>query len=255
MGNLHEGHASLMRRMRDECDVRIVSIFVNPTQFGPSEDYRKYPRTLQADLEKCAEAGVGLVFAPDEGEMYRSGCDTSVIVNKLTERYCGMMRPRHFDGVSLVVAKLFNITQPDRAYFGQKDYQQFRVIDMMARDLDFPLELVMCPTIREEGGLAISSRNSYLTPSQHVSASSVYAGLKASEEAYRAGEHGAEILKTRVRSQLDEQVRLEYLEIADGVTLEPQVTAAEGDVVLVAVRLDSTRLIDNIILKGGCKEC
>ncbi len=255
MGNLHNGHFSLMKLMNQECDVRLASIFVNPAQFGPSEDYENYPRTLEADLSKCEEAGVDLVFAPDAGEIYLPGRSTQVTVSGLVEGYCGIVRPGHFDGVALVVAKLFNLAQPDRAYFGQKDYQQFRVIERMARDLNFPLEMVMCPTVREESGLAMSSRNSYLTPSQRYAARTIFAGLKALEEAFQAGERGAEILKAWGRTQLDEQVRLEYLDIVDGQTLQPLSTAAEGDVVLVAARVGATRLIDNIILKAGGQDC
>lgn len=249
MGNLHEGHCSLMRRMRDECGVRIASIFVNPTQFGPSEDFTRYPRTLEADLEKCEQAGVDIVFAPEDSEMYLAGHSTEVKVNKITKGYCGLMRPGHFDGVSLVVAKLFSIVQPDIAYFGQKDYQQLRVIQHMVHDLNFQLQVAMCPTVREESGLAMSSRNSYLTAEQRAQASSIYAGFKSAEEAFIVGERKAETLKAWVRSQLDALVRLEYLEIADGETLEPRSEANDGDVVLIAARLGTTRLIDNIILR------
>jgi pantoate--beta-alanine ligase len=250
MGNLHEGHCSLMRRMRDECGVRIASIFVNSTQFGPTEDFKKYPRTLEADLEKCAQAGVDIVFAPEEGEIYSANRCTQVSVSGITDRYCGLMRPGHFDGVSLVVAKLFNIVQPDIAYFGQKDYQQLQVIEKMTEDLNFQLQVALCPTVREESGLAMSSRNSYLTAEQRAQASSIYAGLKAAGEAFNAGERKAETLKAWVRSQLDGQVRLEYLEIADGTTLEICETADDGNVVLIAARLGTTRLIDNIILRA-----
>ncbi len=250
MGNLHEGHCSLMRRMHDECSVRIASIFVNPAQFGPSEDFARYPRTLEADLEKCEQAGVDIVFAPSDGEMYPPGHCTEVKVSRITEEYCGLMRPGHFNGVSLVVAKLFNILQPDIAYFGQKDYQQLRVIQQMVQDLNFQLQVAMCPTVREESGLAMSSRNSYLTAEQRAQASSIYAGLKSAGEAFNAGERKGETLKAWVRSQLDAQARLEYLEIADGETLEPRASAGDGDVVLLAARLGTTRLIDNIILRA-----
>jgi pantoate--beta-alanine ligase len=249
MGNLHEGHCSLMRRMSEECGVRITSIFVNPTQFGPSEDFAKYPRTLEADLDKCEQAGVDIVFAPDNGEIYLQDRCTEVKVSRITEGCCGLMRPGHFDGVSLVVAKLFNIVQPDIAYFGQKDYQQLRVIQQMVQDLNFQLQVTMCQTVREESGLAMSSRNSYLTTEQRAQASSIYAGLKAAGEAFNAGERKADTIKAWVRSQMDAQVRLEYLEIAGGETLEPRASANDGDVILLAARLGTTRLIDNIILR------
>jgi pantoate--beta-alanine ligase len=248
MGNLHAGHASLMGRMAAQTDVRIVSIFVNPAQFGPTEDFGKYPRTLESDMQCCESAGVSLVFVPEASEMYPADACTRVSVQRLTERYCGVTRPGHFDGVALIVAKLFNIVQPDLAYFGQKDFQQLRVIEQMTRDLNFPIEISMCPTIREADGLAMSSRNLYLTSAQRGAASSIYAGLKALDEAFHAGERGAELLKAWVRSQLDTQLRLEYLEIADGISLEPRETAAEGDVVLIAARIGATRLIDNIII-------
>ena len=249
MGNLHEGHCSLLRRMRDECGVRIASIFVNPTQFGPSEDFSRYPRTLDADMEKCEQAGVDIVFAPEDCELYLPGHSTEVIVSRITEGYCGLTRPGHFDGVSLVVAKLFNIVQPDIAYFGQKDYQQLRVIQQLVNDLNFQLEVAMCPTVREESGLAMSSRNSYLSSEQRAQASSIYAGLKSAGEAFCAGERKADTLKAWVRSQLDGQVRLEYLEIADGESLEPRTVVEEGNVMMIAARLGTTRLIDNIILR------
>jgi pantoate--beta-alanine ligase len=251
MGNLHLGHVSLIQRMHEETDVRIVSIFVNPTQFGPSEDCAQYPRTLDDDLAHCVRSEVSLVFVPDVKEMYRTEAMTTVAVHKLTERFCGVTRPGHFDGVTLVVAKLFNIVQPDMAYFGQKDFQQFRVIEKMTIDLDFPVRLIVCPTIREADGLAMSSRNAYLTQEQRTAATTIYTGLKALEEAFRAGETGAELLKAWVRSQLDSRVHLEYLEIADSLSLEPRESAVAGDVVLIAARIGATRLIDNVILSLG----
>jgi pantoate--beta-alanine ligase len=237
-----------MGRMAAQADVRVVSIFANPTQFGPTEDFGNYPRTLESDIQCCESAGVSLIFVPDASEIYMADACTKVSVQRLTERYCGLSRPGHFDGVALVVSKLLNIVQPDIAYFGQKDFQQLRVIERMARDLDFPVAISMCLTVREPDGLAMSSRNSYLTDGQRAAAPSIYAGLRALDEAFRAGESDAELLKARVRSQLDAQLRLEYLELADNVSLEPREKAAEGDVVLIAARIGATKLIDNIIL-------
>jgi len=251
MGNLHDGHLSLVRRMVDECDVSAVSIFVNPTQFGPGEDFNEYPRTPEADLMRCEDAGVDIVFIPESGALYAPDHSTEVIVHRLTERYCGAARPGHFAGVTLVVAKLLNIVHPDIAYFGQKDYQQFRVIERMVRDLDFPLDIVMSPTVREPDGLAMSSRNAYLNEDEREAAATIYSGLQALADAFAAGQDGAEALKEVASSKLADMVQLEYLEIADAWSLEPKESAASGDVVLVAAKVGGIRLIDNIILAAG----
>lgn len=251
MGNLHDGHLSLVRRMVDECDVSAVSIFVNPTQFGPGEDFNEYPRTPEADLMRCEDAGVDIVFIPESGALYAPDHSTEVIVRKLTDGYCGAARPGHFAGVTLVVAKLLNIVHPDIAYFGQKDYQQFRVIERMVRDLDFPLDIVMSPTVREPDGLAMSSRNAYLGDDERRAAATIYEGLEALADAFAAGQDGAEALKEVARSKLADMVQLEYLEIADAWSLEPKESAASGDVVLVAAKVGGIRLIDNIILAAG----
>lgn len=248
MGNLHDGHMALIRRMQKDDDIGVASIFVNPAQFGPAEDLTKYPRTLEDDLRKCDEAGVHLVFVPDESEMYHPDRSTEVAVGEITERYCGASRPGHFEGVSLVVAKLFNIVQPDRAYFGLKDYQQYRVIERMARDLDFPLEVVPCPTVREWNGLAMSSRNNYLSPEEKTVASTIYAGLCAAAIAFNGGVSDAAELVRKAQAELDDAVKLEYLEVAHPETLEPRAVAERGDVMLVAAKVGATRLIDNIIL-------
>lgn len=248
MGNLHDGHMALIRRMKEADDIGVVSIFVNPAQFSPAEDLAKYPRTLEDDLRKCDEAGVHLVFVPDESEMYRPDRTTEVTVRGITGRYCGALRPGHFDGVALVVAKLFNIVQPDRAYFGLKDYQQYRVIERIARDLDFPLEIVPCPTVREWNGLAMSSRNNYLSPEEKTAAATIYAGLCAAEVAFNGGVTDADELVRKALAELDGAVKLEYLEVAHPEALEPRTQAERGDVMLVAARVGNTRLIDNIIL-------
>lgn len=248
MGNLHEGHTALIRRMMEADDIGVVSIFVNPAQFGPAEDLAQYPRTLEDDLRKCGEAGVHLVFVPDEGEMYRPDRSTEVTVRKLTGRYCGASRPGHFDGVALVVAKLFNLVQPDRAYFGLKDYQQYRVIERMARDLDFPLEVVPCPTVREWNGLAMSSRNHYLSPEERTAAATIYEGLCAAAVAFNGGVTDTAELVRKAQAEMNHAVEVEYLEVAHPETLEPRSAARPGDVMLAAARVGTTRLIDNIIL-------
>ena len=251
MGNLHEGHLSLIRRMAVECDVSVVSIFVNPTQFGPDEDFDEYPRTPEADLMQCEDAGVDIVFLPESEMLYPHDHSTEILVRKLADRYCGAARPGHFTGVTLVVAKLLNIVHPDVAYFGQKDFQQFRVIERMVRDLDFPLNIVMSPTVREPDGLAMSSRNAYLDEDERKAAATIYLGLQALASAFAFGQESAETLKGVARSELDETVQLEYLEVADAWSLEPKETATSGDVVLLAAKVGETRLIDNIILAVG----
>jgi pantoate--beta-alanine ligase len=231
--------------------VSVVSIFVNPTQFAPGEDFAEYPRTPEADLMQCEDAGVDIVFFPENDQLYLEDHSTEILVHKLTERYCGAARPGHFAGVTLVVAKLLNIVQPDIAYFGQKDYQQFRVIERMVRDLDFPVVLAMCATVRESDGLAMSSRNAYLSEDEREAAATIYKGLQALAESFAAGERDYASLKKAARAELAEPVRLEYLEIADAWSLEPKQSAARGDVVLVAAHVGDTRLIDNIVLAAG----
>jgi len=251
MGNLHEGHLALIGRMREESDVSVVSIFVNPTQFGPQEDFDRYPRTLYEDLAKCQAVKVDLVFTPGVNELYLPGRDTEVLVKRLSERFCGAARPGHFAGVALVVAKLFNIVQPDRAYFGQKDFQQFRIIERMVADLDFAVDLIMCPTVREPDGLAMSSRNSYLAAGERMAAATIYAGLKALAAAFGGGEQDAHTLKSIARAALADAVKVEYLEIAEAETLTPREAAQPGDVALIAAHVGTTRLIDNLILEAG----
>ena len=251
MGNLHDGHLSLVRRMVGDCDVSVVSIFVNPTQFVPGEDFNEYPRTPESDLMQCEDAGVDIVFAPDSDTLYPHDHSTEVLVRKLTDGYCGSARPGHFAGVTLVVAKLLNIVHPDVAYFGQKDYQQFRVVERMVRDLDFPLNIVMSPTVRESDGLAMSSRNAYLAEDERIAAATIYLGLQALAGAFAFGQENAETLKEVTRTELHEMVQLEYLEIADAWSLEPKESAERGDVVLVAATVGGTRLVDNIVLATG----
>lgn len=252
MGALHEGHLSLIRAARGANDVVVVSIFVNPTQFGPNEDLERYPRDLDRDRVLCAKAGADLVFNPAVAEMYPDGFSTWVEVEGLTAGLCGRSRPGHFRGVCTVVTKLINICAPDRAYFGEKDAQQLAVISRMARDLDMGVEIVACPTIREADGLAMSSRNVRLTPAQRAQAPLLYRALTGAKELVQDGERDAGVLCRVMRSILAEASlgELDYLEIVRADDLTP-VAAVEGDcLVAVAVRFGGTRLIDNIRVTG-----
>ncbi len=251
MGALHEGHLSLIRRARAECGLVAVSVFVNPLQFGEGEDYDRYPRTLERDTALSESAGADLVFAPSATEMYPEGRPlTTVSVARLTERLCGAHRPGHFDGVTTVVAKLFAACEPDRAYFGEKDYQQYRVIARMAGDLNLPVEVVPCPIVREADGLAMSSRNAFLSPEERGQALALSRALRAARAAYEGGERDVPRLLAGVREVLAEAPlgTPDYVEIVDALSLEP-VTEARGPVVLaLAVRFPSARLIDNTVL-------
>ncbi len=250
MGYLHEGHLSLVRRARGENDFVAASIFVNPTQFGPNEDLAAYPRDLPRDLRLLAEAGVDLVWAPPTEEVYPPGFQTYVMVEEVTKPLEGAARPGHFRGVATIVAKLFNVFQPDRAYFGQKDAQQVVVIKQMARDLDFPLEIVVCPTVREPDGLAMSSRNAYLTPEQRAAAPVLYRALSAARAAWLAGEHDGERLRQIMAGVLaaESLARVEYVSAADPTTLAELGDASHGVLLSMAVRIGRARLIDNLLL-------
>jgi pantoate--beta-alanine ligase len=251
MGYLHEGHLSLVRRARGENDHVAVSIFVNPAQFGPHEDLARYPRDLERDLSLLRKAGADLVFTPPVEEVYPSGFQTKVIVEEVTKPVEGAARPGHFAGVATVVAKLFNIFQPDRAYFGQKDAQQVVVIRRMARDLNFPLEIVVCPTLREPDGLALSSRNVYLKPDERRAATVLFRALSAAQAAWRDGERNGERLRAAMRAVLDVEplARPEYVSIADPDTLTELDHVGDRALASLAVRVGATRLIDNFILE------
>lgn len=252
MGFLHEGHLSLVRRARDENDAVVASIFVNPTQFGPDEDLAAYPRDRDRDLDKLAGAGCDLVFVPEAETMYPPGFQTWVEVGEVSRPLEGARRGGHFRGVATVVAKLLHIVQPNRAYFGQKDAQQLAVIRAMVRDLDFPLEVVGCPTVREPDGLAMSSRNVYLNPEERRAAAVLYRSLTAAARAYQDGEHGADVLRARMRSVLCEEplAEPEYVSVADPLTLAELDRAVPGALLSMAVRLGPARLIDNLVLEG-----
>ncbi|MCE7871332.1 pantoate--beta-alanine ligase [bacterium CPR1] len=242
MGALHEGHLTLVRRARQAAGQAVlVSIFVNPTQFGPSEDLASYPRTLERDLELCRETGCDAVYAPGPEDMYRAGATSFVEVGAVAEPLCGQFRPGHFRGVATVVAKLFLRAQPQRAYFGEKDYQQLQVIRTLVRDLDFPVEVVGVPTVRETDGLAMSSRNLRLSPSERLKATRIYAALQAgpSPEAAR------EVLRAA-------GIEPQYLELVDPDTLLPKPWPLQGRGVLaVAAYVGNVRLIDNLAFEGA----
>ena len=250
MGYLHEGHLSLVRRARAENDHVAVSIFVNPTQFGPHEDYNRYPRDLERDLRLLEPLGVDLVFAPSVEEMYPPGFQTWVIVEGVSRPLEGAARPGHFRGVATVVTKLFNIVQPDRAYFGQKDAQQAVVIRRMVQDLNIPVEIVVCPTVREPDGLAMSSRNTYLNPEERRAATVLFRALQATKARYEQGERDAERLREAMREviQAEPLARLDYVSVADPETLQELDRVEDRALLSLAVYIGKTRLIDNILL-------
>ena len=249
MGFLHDGHLSLIRRARDECKHVIVSIFVNPTQFGPKEDLAKYPRDLERDL-RLIEPFTDLVWTPTPEIMYPTGYQTWVEVEAMTHPLEGAMRPGHFKGVTTVVAKLFNAVQPHKAYFGQKDAQQAAVIRRMVRDLNFPIEIVVCPTQREADGLAMSSRNVYLDAEQRKAATVLFRSLSAAKELYEAGERDAEMIRGKMKETLASEPLAgpQYVSCADYDTLE-ELEVIQGKTLLsMAVFIGKTRLIDNFVL-------
>jgi pantoate--beta-alanine ligase len=250
MGYLHDGHLTLVRRARQECATVAVSIFVNPTQFGPQEDLAAYPRDMERDLRMLEPEGVAWVFSPTPEEVYPRGFDTWVEVDALSRPLEGTHRPGHFRGVTTVVAKLFNIVRPDRAYFGEKDAQQLRVIRKMARDLDLGIEIVPVPTVRERDGLAMSSRNVYLNADDRQAALCLYRSLQLAQRLYQQGERDAEAIRRQVREliQTEPLAHIEYVSVADDETLE-ELTAIGGPaLVSLAVRFGRTRLIDNVTL-------
>jgi pantoate--beta-alanine ligase len=253
MGALHIGHISLIEAADKDCDFVAVSIFVNPTQFGPGEDFEKYPRPLEADLEICRKAHVDVVFAPEPRQMYPAKNITWVNVEKLTEPLCGRSRPGHFRGVTTVCAKLFNIVAPDAAYFGQKDAQQAIVIKRMVADLNMPLEIVICPTVREPNGLAVSSRNQYLSEQQKKDAANIYKSLQTCRRLIDAGTTETRQIIAEMQKILQQipSGQIEYISIVDAETLE-SIKKIDGEVLAaVAVRIGTTRLIDNILVDAG----
>jgi pantoate--beta-alanine ligase len=253
MGALHEGHLSLVRAAKAQCDLVAASIFVNPLQFGPSEDLAKYPRTFDRDRELFAQEGVDFIFAPSVEEMYPAGAVTYVTVEGLSDKLCGRSRPGHFRGVTTVVAKLFNIVEPDRAFFGQKDAAQSTIIRRMVRDLNIPVQVVVCPIVREPDGLAMSSRNAYLDPQQRESARVLYRSLMAVQERFDRGERKVQALIEAGKQAFAQEpfVRLDYFEIVDPETLDPVDDLSRPALVAVAAFVGKARLIDNIILQSA----
>jgi len=250
MGYLHEGHLSLMRAGKTKGDVLILSIFVNPTQFGPNEDLDSYPRDLDRDLELAATVGVDLVYAPLPQDVYPQGYATTVNVNGLTETLCGASRPKHFEGVTTVVNKLFNIIQPDTAFFGQKDFQQLAVIRKMVNDLNIPVEIVGLPIVREEDGLAMSSRNVNLSAAQRASALSLSQSINQAKELAHKGETNVQSILAAVRTMIEAmpETAIDYLQVCHQLTLADQTVVDRDSVLLLAVKVGTTRLIDNSFL-------
>ncbi len=248
MGALHAGHASLIERARAECEFVVVSIFVNPLQFGPSEDYQRYPRPLEKDAALCAENGVDLIFAPETGDMYASPQITFVEVTRITDHLCGAFRPGHFRGVATVVLKLFNIVQPDFAYFGEKDYQQLCVIRRMVEDFNLRLTIVPVPTYREPDGLALSSRNVYLSPAERAAAPALNRALTLARERIASGESDVATIKAAAMSVLTSEplIRVQYFEIVDPSEVQPVAMIAGPVRIAAAIFIGKTRLIDNV---------
>ena len=253
MGYLHEGHLELVRRARADNDVVVVSIFVNPTQFGPSEDFAQYPRDMERDLALLEKEGADIVFAPGVEEMYPPGSDTWVDVGTVTERLEGAARPGHFRGVATVVAKLFNMVQPHKTYFGQKDAQQVIVIKKMVADLDMNLEVVVVPTVRESDGLAMSSRNTYLNPEERKAALVLWDSLGLAEQLFGEGQRSADDIREQMVALIGKEplAKIDYVSVADPETLEELTTVESSAVVSLAVYVGKTRLIDNVLLGGS----
>ena len=250
MGFLHEGHLSLIKRAKEECQYVALSVFVNPTQFGPSEDFSKYPRDMERDLNLVKPLGVDLVWTPTPEIMYPTGYQTWVETETIARPLEGAMRPGHFKGVTTVVAKLFNAVQPQKAYFGQKDAQQAAVIRRMILDLNFPVEVIVCPTVREHDGLAMSSRNAYLDAEHRKAATVLYRALSAAKSAYDAGERNAETLRTKMKDILSAEplAQMQYVSCADYDSLDELEIVTGKTLLSMAVMLGKTRLIDNFVL-------
>lgn len=250
MGALHDGHLSLIRLARQDCASVVVSVFVNPTQFGASEDLSAYPRDLARDASLAERAGADVVWAPQVEDVYPPGFQTRVQVESLTQPLEGLHRPGHFQGVATIVAKLLNVVQPQRTYFGQKDAQQAMVVRRMVQDLNFPLEIVVCPTVREADGLALSSRNAYLNPNERRAAPVLFRALSAAAEAFEAGEREADRLRQRMERTLagEPLARPQYVSVADPETLAELSGPVERALLLMAVHIGATRLIDNLLV-------
>jgi pantoate--beta-alanine ligase len=253
MGALHEGHRSLMREARKRTDTVVVSLFVNPTQFGPNEDYARYPRDANSDAVLCRHEKVDILFMPTEEAIYPEGHDTKILVGRIGEVLEGAFRPGHFSGVATVVAKLFQMIQPDISFFGQKDFQQTVVIKQLVRDLNFPVKIVVCPTVRENDGLAMSSRNRYLSPDERKASKVLFKALQKGKERIQQGECEAAAVRDAMALLIQEQplARIEYVAIVQPDTLKEVVQIEEPVVLLLAAWIGKTRLIDNALVKPG----
>jgi len=251
MGFLHVGHLQLIRQARTMGDILIVSIFVNPIQFGPTEDFKQYPRDWDRDAQLCDSGGTDVIFAPTAEEMYPEGFQTAVSVPLLSQNLCGISRPVHFQGVATVVAKLFNCTMPHVALFGEKDFQQLAVIKRMVRDLDFDIQIIGVPTVREADGLAMSSRNTYLSTQERQSALSLSRSLFKAQELFKSGERNARVLIDSARTIIarEEAAIIDYIKVCDIETLQDVDTIAKPAVMALAVKIGTARLIDNVVLK------
>ncbi|HBR21948.1 MAG TPA: pantoate--beta-alanine ligase [Nitrospiraceae bacterium] len=253
MGALHEGHLSLIKRSKDENDITVASIFINPLQFGPSEDFQQYPRDTDGDIAKLRKAEADVLFMPDASSIYHEGFATYITVDKISEKLCGAFRPGHFRGVATIVAKLFNIVKPTRAYFGQKDFQQAAIIRKMAKDLDMPVGIIASPTIREHDGLAMSSRNLYLSEEERKAAGVIYGCLIQTSEMIKSGIINKEKIKGFMKEKLSAEplVReIQYASMYDPETLDEVENAGKEALLAVSVKVGGTRLIDNMLVKA-----
>ncbi len=253
MGALHEGHLSLVRKAKEDNDIVVVSIFVNPIQFGPNEDFKKYPRTFDKDKELLQKENVDYIFFPSMKEMYPQGFETYVNLKSLPNHLCGLSRPGHFEGVATVVAKLFNIVMPDNSYFGQKDYQQAKIIERMTKDLNMRIKIHTLPIVREKDGLAMSSRNSYLSTEERKKALSLYNSLLLAKNLIEKGEKDPQKIKKEMENKIKEiapDAKIDYISIVNPETLEDVEKINDNIVIALAVFIGSTRLIDNMIIKG-----
>lgn len=253
MGYLHEGHLRLIDNVRGQTDLVVVSVFVNPTQFGPGEDFLTYPRDLERDRALIRDRGGHCVFVPDTSDMYRSDPMVTLVAGPLADHLCGPGRPGHFEGVLTIVAKLFNVVEPDVAVFGRKDAQQARIITRMVQDLDFPIQVVVAPTVRERDRVAMSSRNAYLSPQERLAAGAIPRSLAAAHDLYRQGNNESASLIAAIRRVFGEEslIDIEYVAAVDPETLAPVLTADADTIVALAVRVGKARLIDNIVLGAG----
>ncbi|MEA4902859.1 pantoate--beta-alanine ligase [Desulfitobacterium sp.] len=251
MGYLHQGHLALVKQAKQEGTFVVMSIFVNPIQFGPNEDFSRYPRDLEHDAQLAREAGVDLIFHPAVEEMYPQKNRTTVQVSELGNALCGLSRPGHFNGVTTVVSKLFHIVQPDRAYFGQKDYQQYLIVRQMVRDLNFPIEVIPVPIVREADGLALSSRNVFLTPEQRQEAVVLSQSLIEAETLIRQGERSVARIEDKIREKITTQSSgiIDYVEVRSAENLEKSATINEPVLIALAVKFGTTRLIDNYVVE------